>query len=225
MKEEHRQEVRQSLDELLGYDLPDEVPGLNETPPVRRLPAQSGEAQLIAARNKATKVLDSLLRLYLTEEIIEQEEYIRAKAELDQSALSMLIRQMENSELAISALMRAIGEGDVAPRMFEVLSDLQRTMLEIIKSQTMYMVAIEENAKKLAKDVDIYRGLSSNRSNTGSTGVRSRGTKDLMRALQNTIKEEVQDVDGEEEPEEPDLDAMDGEEFDQEGYDWGEDDA
>ena len=46
-----------------------------------------------------------------------------------------------------------------------------------------------------------------------------------MRALQNTIKEAVQDVDGEEEPEEPDLDAMDGEEFDQEGYDWGKDDA
>ena len=223
MKKETKEELRQSLDDLLGYDLPDEVPGLNEPTPIRRLPAQSGEAQLTAARNKATKVLDSLLRLYLSEEIIEQEEYIRAKAELDQSALSMLIRQMENSETAISALMRAIGEGDVAPRMFEVLSDLQRTMLEIIKSQTMYMVAIEENAKKLAKDVDIYKGLSSgNRSSTQNQGVRSRGTKDLMRALQDTIKEEVQDIDGEEEP---DLDQMGGEEFDETGYDWGEDDA
>ena len=43
---------------------------------------------------------------------------------------------MENSETAITTLMDTINEGDVSPRMFEVLSDLQRTLLDIIKSQT-----------------------------------------------------------------------------------------
>jgi len=199
MKEQSKEELRQSLDDLLGYDLPDEVPGLNEPTPVRRLPAQSNEAAVTVAKNKATKVLDSLLKLYLSEEIIEQEEYIRAKSELDKSALSMLIRQMENSETAITALMGAIGEGEVTPRMFEVLSDLQRTMLEIIKSQTMYMMAVEENAKKMSRDIDIYRGGSESDQVSNNGGARSRGTKDLMRALQGTINEEVTDIEGEDE--------------------------
>jgi len=199
MKEQSKEELRQSLDDLLGYDLPDEVPGLNEPTPVRRLPAQSNEAAVTVAKNKATRVLDSLLKLYLSEEIIEQEEYIKAKSELDKSALSMLIRQMENSETAITALMAAIGEGEVTPRMFEVLSDLQRTMLEIIKSQTMYMMAVEENAKKMSRDIDIYRGGSeADQASNNNGGARSRGTKDLMRALQGTINSEVTDVDGEE---------------------------
>jgi hypothetical protein len=199
MKEQSKEELRQSLDDLLGYDLPDEVPGLNEPTPVRRLPAQSNEAAVTVAKNKATRVLDSLLKLYLSEEIIEQEEYIKAKSELDKSALSMLIRQMENSETAITALMGAIGEGEVTPRMFEVLSDLQRTMLEIIKSQTMYMMAVEENAKKMSRDIDIYRGGSeADQQSSSNGGARSRGTKDLMRALQGTINSEVTDIDGEE---------------------------
>ena len=54
-----------------------------------------------------------------------------------------------NHNTNIGVLMDTINEGDVAPRMFEVLSDLQRTLLDIIKSQTMYMVAVEENVKKI----------------------------------------------------------------------------
>ncbi len=105
---------------------------------------------------------------------------------------------MENSEIAISQLMDIINEGDVSPRMFEVLSDLQRTLLDIIKSQTMYMVAIEENAKKTSRDIDVYHGNSES-NNKKQSGVKSRGTKDLMRALQETINEEdIQDVDSDE---------------------------
>jgi len=142
--------------------------------------------------------MNSLLSFYLSEEIIAEHEYIRAKAQLDEYALSMLIRQMQNSETAITLLMDTIHEGDVSPRMFEVLSDLQRTLLDIIKSQTMYMIAIEENAKKISRDVDVYHNTESSSSNKQS-GIKSRGTKDLMRALQDTIKEEdIQDVDGNE---------------------------
>jgi hypothetical protein len=146
--------------------------------------------------------MNSLLKFYLSEEIIAEHEYIQAKAQLDEYALGMLIRQMENSEIAISTLMDTINEGDVSPRMFEVLSDLQRTLLDIIKSQTMYMVAIEENAKKTSRDIDVYHGSPEGDSRQKSQGLKSRGTKDLMRALQETINEEdIQDVDSDEDEE------------------------
>ena len=200
MKETSKDKFRDSLGDLLN-DLPDEVEGLGENQlDLKPVSSDSGQgAQLVRAKNKAEKVMNSLLTFYVSEDIIAEHEYIRAKAQLDESALSMLIRQMQNSEIAITLLMETIHEGDVSPRMFEVLSDLQRTLLDIIKSQTMYMVAIEENAKKISRDVDIYHNTESSSSSNKQSGIKSRGTKDLMRALQDTINEEdIQDVDGNE---------------------------
>ena len=197
MKKESKEELRQSLDDLLGYDLPDEIPGIDMGAELPRVSASSQVSPVEdKSRVKAQKVMDKLLRFYLSEEVIEEQEYIKAKAELDKQALGSLIKQMENSDRAINILMDTIFEGDVAPRMFEVLSDLQRTMLDIIKSQTMYMIAIEENARKMAREIDIYQpqsGMGAHRESSGGS-VKSRGTKDLMRALQNTIKEEAKDV-------------------------------
>lgn len=204
MKEESKNKFRDSLGDLLN-DLPDEVPGLSDTPQLPRI--REGNTQLVLterAKNKAHKVMNSLLKFYLSEQIIEEHEYIKAKAELDEYALSMLIRQMQNSESAIGTLMDTINEGDTSPRMFEVLSDLQRTLLDIIKSQTMYMVAIEENAKKISRDIDIYHGHNEAQSakKGGQSGLKTRGTKDLMRALQDSINEEdIQDVDGDQDEE------------------------
>jgi hypothetical protein len=204
MKENSKEKFRDTIGDLLS-DLPDEIPGLNDQPQLLKVRAENSQnAGMLKAKAKAEKVMNSLLRFYLSEEIIEEHEYIKAKSALDQSALSMLIRQMQNSETAISILMDTIHEGDVSPRMFEVLSDLQRTLLDIIKSQTMYMLAIEENAKKLSRDIDVYHNSGgSSKKQIGNTGLKSRGTKDLMRALQNTLKEEnIKDIDGDQDEDE-----------------------
>ncbi len=204
MKEESKNRFRDTLGDLLN-DLPDEVPGLDDMPQLPKVRAENTQVALTEkAKNKAQRVMNSLLKFYLSEQIIEEHEYIKAKAELDEYALSMLIRQMQNSESAIGTLMDTINEGDTSPRMFEVLSDLQRTLLDIIKSQTMYMVAIEENAKKISRDIDIYHGSNETQSTKkgGQSGLKTRGTKDLMRALQDSINEEdIQDVDGDQDEE------------------------
>ena len=201
MEEESKKKIRSTLDDLIGHDLPDEVPGLNDGPqltPVKDLSKETNNQALVRASTKAKNVMGSLLKFYLSEDIIEEQEYIKAKNQLDTYALSMLIRQMENSEHAITLLMDTINEGDVAPRMFEVLSDLQRTLLDIIKSQTMYMVAVEENVKKISRDLDVYHGKSSG-VNPKDEKVSTRGTKDLMRALQDSMEEEnIEDIDEDE---------------------------
>jgi hypothetical protein len=204
MKEESKNKFRDTLGDLLN-DLPDEVPGLDDMPQLPKVRAENTQVALTEkAKNKAQRVMNNLLKFYLSEQIIEEHEYIKAKAELDEYALSMLIRQMQNSESAIGTLMDTINEGDTSPRMFEVLSDLQRTLLDIIKSQTMYMVAIEENAKKISRDIDIYHGNNETQSTKkgAQSGLKTRGTKDLMRALQDSINEEdIQDVDGDQDEE------------------------
>ena len=137
------------------------------------------------AHIKAVRTIDSLLRFYLSEEIIEEEEYIRAKVEMDKMALSKLVWLMETSERSITTLMKTIDSGDMDSKMFEVLGGLQKTMLDIIKSQTMFLVASEESMKKLSRDLDVY-GKESSRSKLTvgeKKSITTRGTKDLMKAL------------------------------------------
>ena len=70
MKETSKDKFRDSLGDLLN-DLPDEVEGLGENDvdlqPVR-VESNQG-AQLVRAKNKAEKVMNSLLTFYLSEEI------------------------------------------------------------------------------------------------------------------------------------------------------------
>lgn len=198
MKDEAKHKFRDAIGDILK-DLPDEIPGLADVPNLPKVRDNTQSAQIEKAKGKAKKVMSSLLSFYLSEEIIEEHEYIKAKADLDEYALGMLIRQMQNSETAINTLMDTIGEGDTSPRMFEVLSDLQRTLLDIIKSQTMYMVAIEENAKKISRDIDVYHSNSGSVQDkkTQGSGLKLRGTKELMKALRNSIDEDdIKDVDG-----------------------------
>jgi hypothetical protein len=67
------------------------------------------------------------------------------------------------------------------------------------------MVAIEQNAKKISRDIDVYHNrsdTSSNKKGSSQSGLKTRGTKDLMRALQDSINEdEIQDVDGDQDEE------------------------
>jgi len=87
--------------------------------------------------------------------------------------------------------------------MFEVLATLQKSMLDIIKSQTMYLMASEESTKRIARDIEIYKKRDDVREIEQSGGDKEnknlqRGTKDLMAAIQAGIKntpiDDIEDI-------------------------------
>jgi hypothetical protein len=149
--------------------------------------------------------MNSLLKFYLSEELIQKNEYISLKAKIDVMTMSNLIFQMQASEHAITTLMRSIDAGEVSPRMFEVLGGLQKTMLDIMKHQTLHMMAAEENMKKLKRDIDIYSDQTSIKIEEKSTGTVNRGTRSLMQEIQAELNgaEEIEpeDFDSEEQSE------------------------
>ena len=69
MKEGSKDKIRSSLEDLIGHDLPDEVPGLNDKHNLMRVkPQENTNSQaLVRAKNQATNVLDNLLKFYLNE--------------------------------------------------------------------------------------------------------------------------------------------------------------
>jgi hypothetical protein len=186
-------DIRSSLDDILndsdGIDSPIDA---TELPSIRRPDPFDYGKKKSDATFQAKKTINTLLKFYLSEEIINNDEYVKAKMKIEEMTLSSLIFQMETGERAITTLLQQIDDGDVSPRMFEVLGTLQKSMLDIIKSQTMYMMATEECVKKLARDYDVYserknlKGGEEVKKIEGPTNV-NRGTKNLMMQIQNEI--------------------------------------
>ena len=199
------EDIRKELDELIGSGS-GEISEVIETDV--QLPARRPQNQLTFAElkesstRKAKKTITALMKFYLDEDIIERDEYIQAKKKMDEMTMSSLVYQLQAGERALTTLLDAIEDGEVAPRMFEVLATLQKSMLDIIKSQTMYLMATEESAKRIARDIEIYkkrddiREIEASGGDPGSGNVQ-RGTKDLMRMIREGIdsaETDVQDV-------------------------------
>ena len=207
-------EIRKELDALIGENQMDVETDPTDLPMIQRetslAPVNYTELKSSAAK-KATKTITSLMKFYLDADIIEKDEYIQAKKKMDEMTMSSLIYQLQAGERAFTTLLETIDSGELAPRMFEVLATLQKSMLDIIKSQTMYLMAAEESTKRIARDIEIYRkrdDVAEIEASGGDSSERNvqRGTKDLMAAIQaginQTKEEDIEDVDIEESNEE-----------------------
>ena len=140
--------------------------------------------------------MNSLLKFYLSSELIEKNDYIKAKAKVDMMTQAGLIKQLQVSERSIDTLMRLIDSGEMTPRMFEVLGGLQKTMLDIMKHQTLHMMAAEENMKKLKRDIDVYQDAPSKTIEVQAGKTTTRGTRNLMREIQAELNpDQIEETD------------------------------
>jgi hypothetical protein len=201
-EENNNNPIRKSVEDLLNEDSGLPAPTRGGLPAFQLNEPIDYDEMKASSMNKSKKMMNSLLKFYLSQELIDKNEYIQAKAKLEMMTLSNLIQQMQYSERAITTLMRTIDTGEVTPRMFEVLAGLQKTMLDIMKHQTLHMMAAEENMKKLKRDIDVYGNESGGGESKPTKKLESgnvvRGTRNLMKEIQAEL--------GNEEPEEDPTD-------------------
>jgi hypothetical protein len=191
------EDIRKELEWLIGDDesLTDIVETDKPLPPSAqpsRSPAVSYANLKVNSEAQAKKTITALMKFYLEADIIENDEYVKAKKKMDEMTMSSLVYQLQAGERALTILLETIDDGEVTPRMFEVLATLQKSMLDIIKSQTMYLMATEESNKRIARDIEVYR-KNTNKTQIEESGGDAndmhvqRGTKDLMRMIQMGI--------------------------------------
>ena len=149
---EQADQIRQELDDLIGDGVMDVESDPKDLPiqarPTDLAPIVNYTELKAGATKKAQKTITSLMKFYLDADIIEKDEYIQAKKKMDEMTMSSLIYQLQAGERALTTLLETIDSGELAPRMFEVLATLQKSMLDIIKSQTMYLMAAEKSINK-----------------------------------------------------------------------------
>lgn len=200
---EQAEEIRRELDALIGNDTSNPIERFTEKDPI--LPEKRPKQQFDFVELKKTsvtqakKTINALMKFYLDEEIIEKDEYLQAKKKMDEMTMSSLVYQLQAGERALTTLLETIEDGEISPRMFEVLATLQRSMLDIIKSQTMYLMATEESAKRIAKDISIYNKRVEQAeikevSGGNSNETMQRGTRSLMQMIQQGIHNNTEDV-------------------------------
>jgi len=201
---EQTDDIRRELDKIIGdedgvqVDTDPDLPILkqNQTPSVSYTELKD------KSMKQAKKTITSLMKFYLDADIIEKDEYLSAKKKMDEMTMASLIYQLKAGERALTTLLETIDGGELAPRMFEVLATLQKSMLDIIKSQTMYLMAAEESNKRIARDIEVYNKRTEKREIESAGGDSKsdnivRGTKDLMAKIQEGINlsEDIEDID------------------------------
>lgn len=147
---------------------------------------------LAKAKSKAEKVMTTLLKLYMSDGFISKSEYIQAKVNLDSMTLGKIMNQMEVSEAAIQVLMDNIQMGDINPKLFDALGNLQRTFIDLVKTQTAYIENAELEYKKIAQEKevsadDVIERNSKNEMSSG--GLKSSNQRELMQMIRNTVEQ------------------------------------
>ena len=186
--------IRDSIADLLAdndVNLLDDID--SQTLTFNKVPSTVSKSEMITleqSRSKAKGVMEALLKVYLSDNFISKSEYAQAKVNLDAMTLGNIMNQMEISQRAINILMANIEIGDINPKLFDALGKLQGTFIDLVRTQTTYIMNASDEYEKLALDKDTVADASPSTAKEISTGFKSSSQKDLMRLIRNVSDKE-----------------------------------
>lgn len=124
------------------------------------------ERNVTLAGNKAKKLLHELAKFYLSAEMIDKNEYLKAKLEIEQETVTGLIFQLEVSKVAIKKLSKDIYMDRANSKLYDSLSKLQRIVLDInvtlsgiVKDSVKDMKDIKTRFNEIESEVDTAKNL------------------------------------------------------------------
>ena len=186
--------IRDSIADLLAdndVNLLDDID--SQTLTFNKVPSTVSKSEMITleqSRSKAKGVMEALLKVYLSDNFISKSEYAQAKVNLDAMTLGNIMNQMEISQRAINILMDNIEIGDINPKLFDALGKLQGTFIDLVRTQTTYIMNASDEYEKLALDKDTVADASPSTAKEISTGFKSSSQKDLMRLIRKVSDKE-----------------------------------
>ncbi len=192
--DEKKEILRDSIADLLmdnDINLNDDID--SQTLNFNKVPSTVSKYDMMTleqSRARAKSVMESLLKVYLSDNYISKSEYLQAKVNLDAMTLGNIINQMEISQRAIQILMDNIEIGDVNPKLFEVLGKLQGTFIDLVKAQTNYIMNASDEYEKIALDKDTTVDVAPSTAKEISSGFKSSSQKDLMRMIRTVSNKE-----------------------------------
>lgn len=153
---------------------------------------KEAEEKTLIAKKDAQDLVRSAKELY--SRTGDNVEYIKFKAGADANSLGKIIYQVEVAEDAIKTVMEAIKDGDNNTNLFKCLTDLQKTMIELLKTKNQYLTSIEDSFKQLTNDIEMSSAVEVESVNEpDAQTARIKGGRDLMKLINdaaNKVEEE-----------------------------------
>ena len=152
--------------------------------------------------SEARIMLNNAIGFILPEDMIEGNEYLKNKLEVDIMSLSGMLYQLRANEAMQKAMMEEVDRGFMHPRMFEVFSGLSKTIAEINKQLIGTVEAIKLTYKDVKNDIREQQTEALGSGHAGPTGmitqgdggVVSMGTGELLRHAKKGKKRPPEDI-------------------------------
>lgn len=129
-----------------------------DLPMVQNAQVHDYDGELDEIQQRSQNIINNLVRLYLSDnEQIMNHDYIRNKRQKDADYFAKLDFLVNASQRTLVNIMREIDMGAASPRMFEVLSMLQKEMRENVKLSSNNLTSIEKFYKDMRKDLGLQQ--------------------------------------------------------------------
>ena len=135
-----------------------------------------------AAKRDAEELVKSAQELYT--KTSANIDYIKFKGDADASSLGTIIYQIGIVEDAIRSVSEKISDGDDNPAYHKSLCELEKTLLELLKTKNSYLQSIEDSLKQLTNDVEMNAAIEVvGEDENDVLTAKAKNGKDLMRLI------------------------------------------
>lgn len=152
------------------------------------------------AEKEASGLLEQVAKAYLGADIIDKDEYMKYKIQLQTKDLGELVWQLSVAKKAIFRLSQEIEVGKPTKATYDALATMQKVSLEFVKFRQEYLVKLEENLKgyKVDLTMGIVGGGEGMDDNTiddrDGNVIRTNDRKKLIKELDAIVKESREEV-------------------------------
>jgi hypothetical protein len=206
-----QEKIKESLDSIILDESLDSIDMIvkdtAELPRLKTTELMNFSDEKNTALSDAKALMDSIANFYIDVKLMDQADHVDLKKKIDAMNLSSMMFQLKSAQHAITKLLEEIDLGNMHPRLFEVLAQLQSQIMQMPKDYQAYLEKMEQNYKKTRIEIDEKtqnnsvildapnsNGVFTSTAQTPDGGLKSRGTRGIMEGLRGIIGSEIVDI-------------------------------
>jgi hypothetical protein len=150
-------------------------------------------------KNNAVNLVDSIAGLYFDAQLIKRHELIAYKKEMEAADIATLLQQANVAERAIVRLMEFIELGNPSSRMFEVLAQMQKFVVDLVQSKKKFLFDVEEDFKRLKDEIMLIEATSATGEvgdSTNKIAMNTNSTKVLIQNISIFTRDTLAEMEG-----------------------------
>lgn len=134
------EKIKESLDSIIMEEALDNIAAdTEELPRLKSTEVMDFATEKSTALSEAKALLDSISNFYLDSASKSDASHVEFKKKMDAMNISAMMFQLKSSQHAITKLLEEIDLGNMHPRLFEVLAQLQSQIMQMPKDYQGYL--------------------------------------------------------------------------------------